>query len=362
MIQINNAIYQEQLQQKKNRLVQILAPYGLPDVTVFDSPIQNFRMRTEFRIWHQKDEAHYAMFLNSGSTPVFLENFPYVSVRINTLMPQLKILWNLYPILRDKLFQVNFLTTLSDDSIITLCYHKKLDDHWLSLAKKIAEKLNTKIIGRSKNQKIATHKDYVIETLTILDRTYYYVQPENSFTQPNAYINQKMIAWVCKNIGSDNKDLLELYCGNGNFTIPVSHYVRRIFASEISKLALWALKKNLSMNQIENITFARLSAEELTQAMNQLRPFRRLVGIDLKSYDFTTVLVDPPRSGLDEETCQFISQFPNIIYISCNPETLAYNLQILSKTHCMVAGAMFDQFAYSDHIESGVLLKKNSFK
>jgi tRNA (uracil-5-)-methyltransferase len=71
-----------------------------------------------------------------------------------------------------------------------------------------------------------------------------------------------------------------------------------------------------------------------------------------------TVLVDPPRAGLDSATVQLVSRFNDIIYISCNPQTLAENLQQLCKTHDIVRLAVFDQFPYTHHIESGVWLQK----
>jgi tRNA (uracil-5-)-methyltransferase len=78
----------------------------------------------------------------------------------------------------------------------------------------------------------------------------------------------------------------------------------------------------------------------------------------LKVYDFSTVLVDPPRAGLDGKTIEMIQQFDNIIYISCNPLTLADNLQQLSTTHKIKRSALFDQFPFTEHIESGVYLEK----
>ena len=73
--------------------------------------------------------------------------------------------------------------------------------------------------------------------------------------------------------------------------------------------------------------------------------------------DFQTVLVDPPRAGLDSETLQMVSAYSRIIYISCNPETLIENLDYLTKTHDVTAAAMFDQFPYTDHVETGVVLE-----
>jgi tRNA (uracil-5-)-methyltransferase len=90
------------------------------------------------------------------------------------------------------------------------------------------------------------------------------------------------------------------------------------------------------------------------------RTFSRLEGIDLNTYNFTTVLVDPPRAGLDEDSLRMIQDYDNIVYISCNPETLAQNLELLSETHIVAQSALFDQFPFTHHIEAGVLLTRKS--
>ena len=99
-----------------------------------------------------------------------------------------------------------------------------------------------------------------------------------------------------------------------------------------------------------------MAAEEFTQAMNGVRQFNRLEGIDLKSYQCETIFVDPPRSGLDSETEKMVQAYPRILYISCNPETLCKNLETLSQTHKVERLALFDQFPYTHHMECGVLL------
>ena len=101
-----------------------------------------------------------------------------------------------------------------------------------------------------------------------------------------------------------------------------------------------------------------MSAQEFVEALEEKREFRRLKDINLKSYDFGTIFVDPPRAGLDETTRALAKEFEQIIYISCNPETLHRDLNALLKTHKIVNFALFDQFAYTEHIESGVILKK----
>jgi len=129
-------------------------------------------------------------------------------------------------------------------------------------------------------------------------------------------------------------------------------------ATEISKGSIKAALENCALNNINNITFVRLASEEMTEALNGVREFSRLKDIDLVSYNFSTVLVDPPRAGLDEGTIKLISTIDNIIYISCNPQTLARDLQILTQTHDVLEAAMYDQFPHTSHVESGVFLKK----
>ena len=142
--------------------------------------------------------------------------------------------------------------------------------------------------------------------------------------------------------------------------MPLSHCFGRVLATEISKRSIHAALENCKLNNVNNITFARLSSEEMTEALNGVREFKRLECIDLHSYNFSTVLVDPPRAGLDDGTIELISKTEYILYISCNPKTLARDLDSLSRTHTVKDAAMFDQFPHTQHVECGVFLKKIS--
>ena len=86
--------------------------------------------------------------------------------------------------------------------------------------------------------------------------------------------------------------------------------------------------------------------------------FFREVIFDLTAYNYDTVLVDPPRSGLDPESLELVSRFNKIIYISCNPNTLHDNLATLVKTHKIESFALFDQFPFTEHIETGIILSR----
>jgi len=350
--------YDSQLADKAARLRELLAPFNAPDPEVFDSPREHYRLRAEFRLWREGEARHYAMFEQGDKhTPILIEQFPIASQRINELMPRLKAAWA-EPTLGHKLFQVEFLTTLAGDALITLCYHRPVDAVWQAAAEKLAADLGVSIVGRSRGKRLVVGRDFVSEELTVAGRTFRYRQPEGAFTQPNGEVCQKMLNWAYEALGQREDDLLELYCGNGNFTLPLATRVRKVLATEISKTSVNAALANLADNAVDNVTLVRLSAEELTQALNEVRPFRRLADVDLKSYAFGSVFVDPPRAGMDPDTCELTRRFDNILYISCNPETLAQNIAQLHDTHQVSRCALFDQFPYTHHMEAGVLLTR----
>ena len=353
------ATYAAQLADKQARLQELLAPFDAPAPEVFDSPLSHYRLRAEFRLWRDGEQRHYAMFEPGDKrAPILLEDFPIASRRINELMPRLKAAWQASPTLGHKLFQVEFLTTLSGDALITLAYHRPLDDAWAQAAEPLAAILGASIVGRSRGQRRVVGRDYVSETLSVAGREFRYRQPEGAFSQPNGAVCQKMLGWAYDVMGKRDDDLLELYCGNGNFTLPLATRVNKVLATEISKSSVNAALANLADNGIDNVTLVRLSAEELTQALNKVRPFRRLADVDLDSYRFGTVFVDPPRAGMDPDTCELTRRFERILYISCNPETLAANIAQLHDTHRVSRCALFDQFPWTHHMEAGVLLEK----
>lgn len=354
---VNTEDYTSQLEQKAQRLQQAYSAYTSLAPEVYPSPPSHYRLRAEFKVWQEGGRAHYAMYRQGEyKKPFIVEEFTVGSELINRLMPRVLDAVNASEILRKRLFSAEFLTTLSGDALITLIYHKKLDEEWESETRILQEKLGFPILGRSRKQKVVLERDYVTEQLQIDGKTYSYKQVEGSFTQPNGHICQSMIGWakdVCK---ESEGDLLELYCGNGNFTIPLCEHFGKALATEISKVSVNSAQENIRANNVSNLDIVRLSSEEFTQAIDKVRPFRRLKDIDLDSYDFSTVLVDPPRAGLDMDTCAMVARFPRILYISCNPETQLENLAELSKTHKIERFALFDQFPYTDHTEVGLLL------
>ncbi|MCW8883733.1 MAG: tRNA (uridine(54)-C5)-methyltransferase TrmA [Motiliproteus sp.] len=356
---VNPDQYQQLLQVKAEQVRQLFTAFGAPQVEVFESAASHYRLRAEFRIWHEEDDLFYAMFEPGNKrVPVRIDECPMVSERIHSVMFALLDEIRKQPVLSRKLFQVDFLSTLSGELLVTLLYHRPLEEEWRSVVEPLRAQFGIDIIGRSRKTKLVVERDYVIEKLQVGDRQFVYQQVENSFTQPNGGVAEKMLAWAQDVTQSQSGDLLELYCGNANFTIALAHKFRQVLATEISKTSVKSALYNLEANKVDNVEVVRLSSEEFTQAMNKEREFRRLneKDIDLDSYEFSTVLVDPPRSGLDQGTEKLVQRFDRILYISCNPDTLKQNLQGLNQTHRIERLALFDQFPYTDHKECGVWL------
>lgn len=352
--------YNQQLNDKIAQLREDFSGLQLPEIAVFESPRSHYRMRAEFRVWHKNDRVELVMFGGDTQQPQSVTEFPIGSERINQLILQLLNALNGSSLLRRKLYQVEFLTTLSGEALITLIYHRPLDDDWEMEAEALRQQLNVFLVGRSRKQKRVLGQDYVLEELRVGEETFCYQQVEGGFTQPNAAVCEKMLSWAVEKTRGSQGDLVELYCGNGNFTLPLSRNFRKVLATEVSTSSVNSAQFNLTCNKIENVTIARLAAEEFVQALDRVRPFFRLRHIDLDEYAFSSIFVDPPRAGLDENTLRLCQRFEQVIYVSCNPQTLRANLEVLSQSHRMVDFAVFDQFPYTHHLECGVVLKRNS--
>ena len=356
-------LYDAQLAEKVARLQSMMAPFAAPAPEVFRSPVSHYRMRAEFRIWHDEDDLYHIMFDQETKQRIRVNSFPAASELINALMPAMLDGVRDIPALRFKLFQIDYLTTMSNQAVVSLLYHRKLGEEWQQHAEALRDNLraqgfNVHLIGRATKTKIELDQDFIDERLTVAGKEMIYRQVENSFTQPNAAMNVHMLEWALDATQGSKGDLLELYCGNGNFSLALARNFNRVLATEIAKPSVASAQYNIAANEIDNVQIIRMSAEEFTQAMNGVREFRRLEGIDLKSYQCETIFVDPPRSGLDADTVKMVQAYPRILYISCNPQTLCENLEVLSETHNVSRLALFDQFPYTHHMECGVWLTR----
>ena len=316
--------------------------------SIFLSPASGYRARCEFGI----SKSSYTMIEDGKKIRMDVSKIPHNSIQ--KIMPKLLKYINKSSILKSKLFQINFRSSGSD-ILATMIYHKKLKDEWCIEARVIQAKFkNLSIIGRSKNQKIINNKDNLKIICKYKNSSFEILQNDVVFFQPNFYLYSMMISFITDYL-KDSKDLLEVYCGCGGFTLPLASKFNKVFATENNRHAVKLLLESIKLNCVANIETARLSDNETALALSNKRIFRRLKNIDLNSYNFSHILVDPPRAGLSIETINLSNQFKNMIYISCNPETFFRDLKIMKREIKSIG--LFDQFSNTDHLEVIAILK-----
>ena len=333
---------------KFHKAALLIEEYYKSKIVINLSPAYGYRSRCEFGYKNN----FYTMYSPSGEI-VYLNTFAIARPFIQALMPKLLNQINKSNVLKTKLFQINFRSNRKNRVLVSLIYHKLLDDKIKGLADKIANILDISINLRSKNNLYSTHCDLLEDDIENLETILY--QTDQSFYQPNYFHMPEMVTKTMSFI-KDPKDLLELYCGSGTFSLPMRKLFNKIFATENNRQSIRCLNKSIDEQNIKNIFHARLSAEEVCELFAG-RVFKRMNGINISDFNFSHVLVDPPRAGLDKDVISLISKFKNIIYISCNYETYERDVKNL-KGFTIKNIEIFDQFPNTKHLEIVSLLSR----
>ena len=147
---------------------------------------------------------------------------------------------------------------------------------------------------------------------------------------------------------------------NGNFGIAIAKNFRYCFAIELAPELVSLAKRNAELNDVTNFLVGVASSQDVSNALHSGSRVASLPQLNLDSV--STILVDPPREGLDDLTRKLLARFNHIVYISCCPETLARDVSALGRTHTVTHLAVFDQFPYTHHLEMGLVLQRSEPK
>lgn len=171
------------------------------------------------------------------------------------------------------------------------------------------------------------------------------------FTQVNADINQQMVAravdWLDIQPG---ERVLDLFCGLGNFTLPIARRAGEVVGVEGDDAMVVRGRENAERNGIDNVRFygANLQGDFTAEAW--------------AAEGFDKILIDPPRSGA-EEVCEYLTAFGanRIVYVSCNPATLARDAGVMVRNgYRLVRAGVMDMFPHTTHVESIALFERDS--
>ena len=170
-----------------------------------------------------------------------------------------------------------------------------------------------------------------------------------SFFQVNPIQVEKLYEIAINFAELDKKEnIFDAYCGIGTISLCASKYVNKVTGVEIVKEAIIDAKKNAKINNINNAEFLLGDAGEILE---------KLV---TQNEQFSTVFVDPPRKGLDERFVNTLLKLApkKIVYVSCDPETLARDIKLLSSRYEIKGIQPVDMFPMTFHVETAVSLLK----
>ncbi len=198
----------------------------------------------------------------------------------------------------------------------------------------LKEDLTTyKIVGIVQNDQVIYGEDHFID---IINHHLYEIS-YNSFFQINPYITSIIFKDISNSI-PDNSKILDLYCGVGSIGIACSPKAQQLYGVEIIPNAILNALKNAQINHVANASY---HLGEVANIINKIPE------------DIDTVIVDPPRKGLDQLTIKTILEMhpSTLIYMSCDPQTLKRDLLKLQEKYQIQSMKAYDMFPYTYHIE-----------
>ena len=211
-----------------------------------------------------------------------------------------------------------------------------------TIVKNINDK-NTNVILGDRN--IILYGDgYILDKLD----KYKFKISTKSFYQINPKQTEKLYKKAIEFANLDKKDVLcDLYCGIGAIGIFASNKVKKVYGIEIVEEAIEMAKENAKLNNVDNIEFIAGDVEVA---------FKKLLEDD--EVKPTAIIVDPPRSGLDNVTISKIleTEVEKLIYVSCNPATLVRDIKLLEEKYVVKEIQPVDMFPYTSHVECVVAM------
>ena len=318
--------YEDELIYKENKVKEIITKFTNLSSNIVKKIIPNneynYRNKATFQV-----KENIGFYKEKSYEIVPIDKCLLVDEKINEILKTLKKL-NL-----NNIYQIVVRTSKNlDESMVVFKVNGKFNTD-ISPLKKI---VNT-IILFDKEYKVLYGNGYIVDKIGDYS---FFISPD-SFFQVNTNGAYNLYSKVLEYVGNSNY-LLDLYCGTGTIGIFLSNICKKVLGIEINKYAVKDAIKNKELNRINNINFI----------CKDVALFN-----DIDSFD--TVVVDPPRSGLDKNIINYLLKISpeKIVYVSCDPITLARDLKLLSEKYDCLEITPVDMFSRTYHVESVCVLK-----
>lgn len=315
--------YDEQLKFKYNKVKDIIFKYLKENIKVNDVIYSNqfyYRNKASFEV---KEKLCYKM---RKSTNLVDINYCYLlDKNINDVV---HVLNNL------NLKNINNITirTGEEDIMVIISGNP---------AHEIIDTLKEKARSIYVNDKLVYGKSNIVSKIG----NYEFFISDKSFFQVNKYNVKNLYDKVLEYAElTGNENILDLYCGTGTIGIYLSKYAKSVIGIEVNEQAIFDANVNKNKNNIENISFICDTTSNINNIVNN---------------DFDVIIVDPPRSGLDKNTINFLinSKAKRIVYVSCDIMTLVRDLNILKQDYDIREITPVDMFPNTYHVECVCVLK-----
>lgn len=324
---LQNMNYKDTLEYKKQKVINIFKKNKLEinPIVIENANYYNYRNKISLKVIDKK----IGYYEPKSHSIVEIDSCLVASNSINKTIQLIK-----------KMNIINGLVTIrcnkNDEILIIIKSKDKLNIDVDSI------KENIKLVGIVINNKLFYGEDFLYENINGI----FYKISYDSFFQVNPYIASKIFDIIKENINS-NETVLDIYSGVGTLSLTASKVAKKVIGIEIVENAVLNAIHNAKINKINNVDFL---LNDATKAITKL------------NLSFDKVIVDPPRAGLSKIVIDTIKNIKpkEIIYVSCDPQTLVRDIKLLSDLYIINKFYIADMFSFSYHVESVCILKINN--
>lgn len=327
--------YDYQLNFKENKVRDIIAKFAnvnsskIKSILCIDDNIFYYRNKVTFQV-----EKEIGLFSKNSYKLVNIDKCYIASNRINDILFEIKNKINL-----ENIEQIIIRSSFYNNNVMVIFVGRIVD---LANIKKIKDNVNSIYIKQNDVYNLVYGDTYLEEKLG----NYTFKISPDSFFQVNPKMCVKLYDKIIEYGNFTGSEIvLDLYCGTGTIGIYISKFVKKVIGYEINKYAVQDAIINAKTNLVDNIGFVCGSSE---------LSFRNITD------NIDAIIVDPPRSGLNESTIKgIISVKPcKVIYVSCEPVTLARDLKMLGEFYEVMEITPVDMFPNTKHVECVVLMSR----
>lgn len=324
---IGHLTYNEQLELKKNIVKNIFSKYtnyNLETIEILKTKEYNYRNKVTYHI--EKDKLGF--YEEESNKLISIDKCKLLDENIILLTAILNSFIKVHKKLSKAIIK-------SLDNKIMLILEGTLDRSI------IKEFFKEKVSSLYYNNELLSGASYLL--VEVLSKKF--MVRKDSFFQ----VNKEGVNVIYKEVINLVKELkcntiYDLYCGTGTISLLVSDYAKKVIGIEVVKDAIEDAKNNAILN---NITNTKFYLGDVSKVISKLKD------------NPNTIILDPPRSGISKKIIEYLLslEVKNIIYVSCNPLTLARDINLLDEKYSLESIKLVDEFPNTYHVESICLLK-----